>query len=883
MVSIERAAARESPYQGLTPFSEQDAPYFFGREKETRLIVASLFAAPLTLLYGASGVGKSSILRAGVIPQLRKRANLLPVIFPVPVDERDLSSASVVVRGWQVDPVEGIKEAIAHALLMSSGDDKKRYSRYQDGLNKQKEASLPEFLSYCHKLSQYRLMVILDQFEEHSLYYPQGDPFAEQFPHAIARSDQSVSFLLSLREDSFSKLDRYRGQIPMLFDSCRRIEHLGRAAAEDAIRLPLQEYNRHHTGSEEEMRIEDELVKDVLDQIKTDQVYFGQTGGGSIEKAKDALDSGIETPYLQLVMMRLWEREQQQGSHTLRSSTLNAEGGAVTIVRTHLDRIMSQFSPEEQDIAARVFHRLVTPSGAKLAISAQDLAEFETIEKDQLGPILHRLAGGSRRILRVSTPLPTQPDEPLYEIFHDRLGKAILAWRAERQTEQAREESRRQQAEQKQLAEESRSRAREYFDHALARMSEADQRNLTRILPFLVTASGVKIAQTAKVLEEYTGIAPQTIEPLLQRLCSLGILKALDANRADGDRFEIVYDTLGPVMQEWQADLLQNRAKTGAASQLQARSFDSDTSSRSLRRFPYALVSGLLYKGQVLPFLGPGASSKSGIHRVRSGAQELPSLPDLDELRRQLAAECDFPADRPEAQSLAGIASYYVQSFGRHMLYERLHSILTAQGLVPSRTYRYLASVACDTPMVIVTTNWDTLLEQAFAEAGAPCVVITCLNPEDRPGIKSIWSRPNFEARPVSNTNDVYIDVTATNVILKLYGSVDPSNVGGDSYVITEKDHIDLIGRLWVDAIPKILASQILSHHLLAIGYSADDWPQRALMHAFKFDRFSIDQRAWAVQLDPSILSVIAWQQYEINIYNEEIDTFAAQMQATTI
>ena len=45
--------------------------FFFGREKEMRLIAANLFASPLTLLYGASGVGKSSILRAGVINHLR--------------------------------------------------------------------------------------------------------------------------------------------------------------------------------------------------------------------------------------------------------------------------------------------------------------------------------------------------------------------------------------------------------------------------------------------------------------------------------------------------------------------------------------------------------------------------------------------------------------------------------------------------------------------------------------------------------------------------------------------------------------------------------------------------------------------------------------------
>src|SRR3954454_6038486 len=102
-----------SPYRGLEPFDERDAPFFFGRERETRLISASLFASPLTLLYGASGVGKSSVLRAGVLPRLRTRKDILPVIFPV-LDESGL-------RGWQTDPLSGVKGTVAQALYASAG------------------------------------------------------------------------------------------------------------------------------------------------------------------------------------------------------------------------------------------------------------------------------------------------------------------------------------------------------------------------------------------------------------------------------------------------------------------------------------------------------------------------------------------------------------------------------------------------------------------------------------------------------------------------------------------------------------------------------------------------------------------------------------------
>ncbi|MBI2487305.1 MAG: ATP-binding protein [Deltaproteobacteria bacterium] len=71
-MSIKKIPA--SPYKGLVPYSEEDEPFFFGRNGEREIITANLMASRLTLLYGASGVGKSSVLRAGVVPHLRQLA-----------------------------------------------------------------------------------------------------------------------------------------------------------------------------------------------------------------------------------------------------------------------------------------------------------------------------------------------------------------------------------------------------------------------------------------------------------------------------------------------------------------------------------------------------------------------------------------------------------------------------------------------------------------------------------------------------------------------------------------------------------------------------------------------------------------------------------------
>ena len=80
-----------APYVGLDYFLEEDAGLFFGRDAERKRIIGNLRASRLTLLYAESGVGKSSLLRAGVSARLRQLAarraagrgssRFVPVVF----------------------------------------------------------------------------------------------------------------------------------------------------------------------------------------------------------------------------------------------------------------------------------------------------------------------------------------------------------------------------------------------------------------------------------------------------------------------------------------------------------------------------------------------------------------------------------------------------------------------------------------------------------------------------------------------------------------------------------------------------------------------------------------------------------------------------------
>src|SRR5207244_12580122 len=118
------------------------------------------------------------------------------------------------------------------------------------------------------------------------------------------------------------------------------------------------------------MGIEPEVVEAVRDQVETGRVDQGMGRGG----VAPAGEGRIETPYLQLVMQRLWEEERAAGSSTLRLATLARLGGAERIVAEHLERALGTLTPDERDEAARVFDHLVTPSRTKIADGLDHLA-----------------------------------------------------------------------------------------------------------------------------------------------------------------------------------------------------------------------------------------------------------------------------------------------------------------------------------------------------------------------------------------------------------------------------------------------------------------------------------------------------------------------------
>ncbi len=419
------AAEVTCPYVGLVPYTEEDAKFFFGRERETRQVVANLFASRLTLLYGASGVGKSSVLRAGVLHELEGRAARGLARGEAP------EQLAVYLKDWQGDVVSRLRGALRRALARSFPDA---------GEVVPQGAELSDVLAAVSEGLEVDLLVILDQFEEYFLYH--GDegvddvPFAQELAAAVNRPGLSASFLVSLRDDALARLDRFKARIPRLFSNYLRLRPLAGAAARSAIVEPVAVWNQLPAARDGgPVRLESELVAAVVEEVRRGRVRLDAGGRGGATEA----ETGIEAPFLQLVMTRVWEEELGSGSRALRAGTLEGLGGAAAIVGGHLDRVMGELDGEEHEICGRIFQHLVTPSGAKIAHTAADLAGLAEVEPERMERLLSRISGSGMRILA-----PVAPADAVgavrYEIYHDALAQAMLEWRRRWVEEREREE-----------------------------------------------------------------------------------------------------------------------------------------------------------------------------------------------------------------------------------------------------------------------------------------------------------------------------------------------------------------------------------------------------------------------------------------------------------
>jgi WD40 repeat protein len=416
------ATVPDSPYVGLTSYTQDDAQIFFGRDSERKVLIANLRASRMTLLYARSGTGKSSLLRAGVAARLQELARRHLA------ERGTVRNVPIILSSWHDEPtnelINAVQSAIAELLP-------------EVGPINLPRTGLVDALEAGSAIADATLLVILDQFEEYLLATPsEARPgrFADELAACLNRTDLQANFLIAVREDAYSGIgDLFKHRVENVYGNYLHLADLDRTSAREAIMRPIERVNELHP-EHAAIEIEPALVSAVLQQLsRPEDVALDPSDTGVIVHGDGSDMSGeIAAPYLQLVMKRLWDTELERRASEdepvrLRLETLTELGGAGTIVTTHVDRALGDLSGDDRDAAVDIFRHLVTRSGTKIALAAPDLADYTHQSDDEIQELLERLTRADVRILHDVPPSPGA-EAPRFEISHDLLAPPILDW-----------------------------------------------------------------------------------------------------------------------------------------------------------------------------------------------------------------------------------------------------------------------------------------------------------------------------------------------------------------------------------------------------------------------------------------------------------------------
>ena len=241
------------------------------------------------------------------------------------------------------------------------------------------------------------------------------------------------------------------------------------------------------------------------------------------------------------------------------------------------------------------------------------------------------------------------------------------------------------------------------------------------------------------------------------------------------------------------------------------------------------------------------------------------------DLAARLASAFGYPEDRPS--DLSRVSQYVATMNGSGPLYDELHRRFE-EATEPQPVHRFLAGLA---PVLrahgaphqlVISTRYDLAIERAFETAGEEIDVVTYVATGPHRG--KFWHRaPGEEPRPIDvpNTYATELSLDRRTILLKLHGAVDPfPDREWESFVITEDDYIDYLGRSdLVSSVPVALAAHLRRSHFLFIGYEMVDWNLRLVMHRVWGDR-PLAYRSWALDPEPSALELAFWRRFDVDV-----------------
>jgi WD40 repeat protein len=388
-----------------------------------------VFSARTTLIFAGSGVGKTSFLKAKLIPELRPTHFVAYHNRWAGADTPLAAVMKTVATELQLDlaqPPLSVLTALRRKLTARPRPEVADWERVEDASSSSRRSS--------------ELILILDQFEEMFRYSGYTGPFW-RFIRLLCRAIRNlrIRVIFAIREEFLGELSVFDSRVPDLFLNYHRLKQPGRTDAAEIIRKTVSDAH----GS-----LDPALLDRLLDDLSQIQRHhatviadpepttaprpIAMTEWDSQQLRSDRvpetnlmeLDTGVvPPPYLQIVCHQLWKRAKTPGD---RFPGVYTEGEAAGIRNSFcLDRLR-RLNIVQKHLASRALDFLVTTHGAKMAYDVRQLARYIRVPRGLLGSVLDTLSEERHRILRRTEA--TAEKTVWYELYHDVFGTDLSAW-----------------------------------------------------------------------------------------------------------------------------------------------------------------------------------------------------------------------------------------------------------------------------------------------------------------------------------------------------------------------------------------------------------------------------------------------------------------------
>jgi WD40 repeat protein len=325
------------PYRGLFAFGEEDADLFFGREQFTQNLVTATKRKPLVGVVGPSGSGKSSVVFAGLVPQLRQDPNLKWQIVSFrpgnnPFEALAAALTSSIGEGLSLPSRQG-ENSNKYINQINQNQNSKLNARrlieleLEIALRQDNKALYKIIESFVQQNPKTRLVLIADQFEELYTLCPEEERqgVLDALLNAV-RLAPAFTLVLTLRADFYGHALSYRPFSDALQGAVLNLGPMSREELRAAIEQP---------ATQMQVRLEKELTNKLI------HAGDGQSG---------------RLPLLEFALTQLWSK---QTDGWLTHEGYEEIGGVEEALAIHAEAMYAQLSEVDRSRAQQVFMQLV--------------------------------------------------------------------------------------------------------------------------------------------------------------------------------------------------------------------------------------------------------------------------------------------------------------------------------------------------------------------------------------------------------------------------------------------------------------------------------------------------------------------------------------------